>query len=102
MGADKLVQLPRWRGWRRISRDTRFAVMPRPTYNHAALADQAARLLRRWRVPASRAPALARLKPPAWVFLEMRQNAMSATALRQGPHPARENDDLNIPLGESR
>ena len=60
-----------------------FAVLPRPTYNHRALAGQAAQRLARG--PAARAhaaPALAGLTPPAWVFLPAPQNAASATAIR--------------------
>jgi nicotinate-nucleotide adenylyltransferase len=83
MGADNLTQLPRWRGWMGIARQTRFAVMPRPTYNHRALAEQAARRLRRWRVPARQAPALASSAAPGWVFLESRQNPVSATDIRR-------------------
>ncbi len=83
MGADNLVQFPQWRGWRAIARNTAFAVMPRPTYNHAALAEQAARRLRASRIPARQAPALANFVPPAWVFLEIRQNKLSATDLRR-------------------
>jgi nicotinate-nucleotide adenylyltransferase len=83
MGADNMEQLPRWRSWRAITANTVFAVMPRPTYNHAALAGQAARTLRRWRIPARQAAALALMPAPAWVFLDIRQNASSATRLRQ-------------------
>jgi nicotinate-nucleotide adenylyltransferase len=82
MGADNLVQMPRWRKWMDIVRHTPFAVMPRPTYNHAALAGQAARRLRRWRIPMRQAPLLPLLPAPAWVFLQAKQNMLSATALR--------------------
>jgi nicotinate-nucleotide adenylyltransferase len=98
MGADNLVQLPRWRGWLSIARTTRFAVMPRPTYNHAALAERAARRWRCWRIPAQRAAALAHLAFPAWVFLDMRQNALSATELRRKMRHLNSSADL----GESR
>ena len=100
MGADNLAQLPRWRRWMDLVRGTAFAVMPRPTYNHRALAGQAARRLARWRVPMRQAPGLGRRAvavgdgpeagaavtaggaAPAWVFLPVRQNAASATARR--------------------
>jgi len=93
MGADNLVQLPRWQHWRGITRAMPFAVMPRPTYNHRALAGRAAQRLRRDLVPARAAPVLPRLPAPAWTFLPARQNALSATELRrargaaQGPRP---------------
>jgi len=83
MGADNLVQLPRWNGWKRIARGTAFAVLPRPGYNHRALAGQAAQRLRAARRPAHAAPALAAQAPPAWLFLPAAQHAASATAIRQ-------------------
>ena len=76
MGADNLVQLPRWQRWLEITRLMPMAVMPRPTYNGRALAGKAARRLR----PA--APVLAGMPAPAWTFLRARQNPLSATALR--------------------
>ncbi len=82
MGADNLAQLPRWTHWMRIARGTGFAVLPRPGYNHAALAGQAARRLRHARLPARAAPALARQAPPCWVFLPAAEHPASATAIR--------------------
>jgi nicotinate-nucleotide adenylyltransferase len=81
LGADILEQLPRWRRWMDIVRLMSFAVLPRPTYNHRALAGQAARRLR----PIRRRDREAALLPglaPGWVFLPAPQNALSATALR--------------------
>jgi len=86
MGADNLATLPRWRGWMAIARSTKIAVLPRPTYNHRALASQAARRLRPWRVAASRASVLATRSGPGWVFLQVRQSPHSATALRHEQH----------------
>ena len=82
MGADNLVQLPRWQRWMGIASTMPFAVMPRPTYNARALASQAAQRLRQALHPARVAPVLARLAAPAWTFLPARQNGTSATALR--------------------
>ena len=82
MGADNLVQLPRWRRWRDIVTQVVFAVLPRPTYNHRALASHAARRLAYARLPVHEAAALAGLAPPRWVFLPARQHAASATAIR--------------------
>jgi nicotinate-nucleotide adenylyltransferase len=85
MGADILEQLPRWRNWMVLARTTAFAVLPRPTYNHRALAGQAARRLRGSRRLAHAAPTLAPLDAqalPAWVFLPAAQNPASATAIR--------------------
>jgi nicotinate-nucleotide adenylyltransferase len=82
MGADNLVQLPRWQRWGGIARTMPFAVLPRPSYNQRALAGQAAHRLRPALLPARAAPALADSTAPAWTFLPARQNALSATALR--------------------
>jgi len=84
MGADNLVQLPRWQRWTGITRAMPFAVMPRPTYNQRALAGLAAHRLRPALRPARAASALASQAAPAWTFLPARQNALSATALRAG------------------
>ncbi len=90
MGADNLEQFPRWNRWMDIARHTQFAVLPRPTYNQAALASQAAQRLRPWRVALHRAPALTDMKAPAWVFLDVRQHHASATAIRQAEQSRRQ------------
>ena len=82
MGADNLVQLPRWRRWIDIAASVAFAVVPRPTYNHRALAGLAAQRLRHARVAPSASPDLACIVPPAWVFLPAAEHAASATAIR--------------------
>ena len=82
MGADILQQLPRWRRWRDIVRHLSFVVLPRPGYTYRALASQAARRLRSIRRPSREAPVLAG-RAPGWVFLPTREDATSATALRQ-------------------
>lgn len=83
MGADNLTQLPRWRRWRTIIRLMPFAVLPRPTYNHRALASRAALRLRPRRRPAREAAVLAATIAPSWVFLPARQHYASATAIRR-------------------
>jgi nicotinate-nucleotide adenylyltransferase len=81
-GADILQQLPRWRSWRQIARHVPFAILPRPGYNRSALAGCAPVVLRGARWPARAAAVLARLTPPAWVFLTAPQHAASASAIR--------------------
>ena len=83
MGADNLQQFPHWRRWMTIARKTKIAVLPRPTYNERALAGQAARRLRKFRIPAHQAAALAYMPAPRCVFLLTRQNTLSATSLRR-------------------
>jgi nicotinate-nucleotide adenylyltransferase len=88
MGADNFVQFPHWRGWVGIARTTPFAILPRPSYNYAALAGQAACRFAACRRRPSTAATLACATPPAWVFLGGREDASSATALRrQGASP---------------
>lgn len=83
MGADNLTQFPRWRDWTGIAATVPFAVLPRPTYTRAALAGRAARRLAHARHGSRQAVVLADLTPPAWVFVDGRENALSATALRR-------------------
>lgn len=87
MGADNLVQLPRWQHWTGIADTMPFAVMPRPTYNQRALSGQAAQRLRPALLPARAAPGLAAHEPRAWTFLPARQNPASATAIRARAEP---------------
>ncbi len=84
IGADNLVQLPRWKSWRRIAASTPIAVLPRPGWTRKALHGAAASVLRRRRchpgallVTAKRATE--RVK---WCFVSAREHAASATAIR--------------------
>ncbi|QDH16011.1 nicotinate-nucleotide adenylyltransferase [Oecophyllibacter saccharovorans] len=87
MGADGLAQFPRWKEWRQLARLVPIAVFPRPGSVIPALKGQAAQVLHAGRCPARQG----RLLPgqEGWTFLEMRENPLSATALRQaGAFPA--------------
>jgi len=79
MGADNLAQLPRWDRWRDIVNTVPFAVLPRPGETRAALAGKAAHRLRRYRVLGRRLVGGA---VPRWAWLPVRENPLSATALR--------------------
>jgi nicotinate (nicotinamide) nucleotide adenylyltransferase/ribosome silencing factor RsfS/YbeB/iojap len=85
LGADNLVQLPRWRRWEEIVARIPLAVFDRPQTALAALAGKAALRFARARVPASAARALAEMEPPAWAFFHTRLDPRSATAIRQRP-----------------
>ena len=82
IGADNLVQLPRWNRWRALAAGTGLAVLPRPGFTRAALAGRAVAVLRRHRrapggmftAPAGHAP---------WCLVPARLNGASATAIRQ-------------------
>jgi nicotinate-nucleotide adenylyltransferase len=82
MGADILEQLPRWRRWGEFVHRIPLLILPRPSYNHRALAGRAARRMARARRPARLAAILPRLPAPAWTFLCAPQDAASASAIR--------------------
>jgi nicotinate-nucleotide adenylyltransferase len=84
MGADILEQLPRWRRWQEFIRRVPIAVLPRPSYNHRALAGQAARRFRPARQSGRRSSVLPAIRPPAWSFLVSPQTSVSASAIRAG------------------
>jgi nicotinate-nucleotide adenylyltransferase len=83
MGADILLQLPRWRRWRDMLRCIPVAVLPRPGYTRRALAGQAAQRMRHVRRPERAAPTLPGAAP-GWVLLTAPQTTVSATAIRAG------------------
>ena len=80
MGADNLVQLPRWRRWREIVEMMPMAVFNRPGESRRALPGAAAARYAGYRV---RRPAELPLAPaPAWCFLFSRLHPASSTAIR--------------------
>jgi nicotinate-nucleotide adenylyltransferase len=89
IGADNLVQLPRWQGWERLARDTAIAVLPRPGWTRRALAGKAARRLARHR----RRPGALLARQPgghaSWSFVPAAEHPASATAIRAGLAPRR-------------
>lgn len=88
IGADNLVQLPRWAGWTRLAAATPLAVLPRPGWTRRALAGQAAKRLARHR----RRPRALLAGPEAahapWAFVPAAEHPASATAIRAGLAPA--------------
>jgi len=82
MGADILVQMPRWKRWRSVFRAVPIAVFGRPTYSLKAVSGQVARRFVAARRLASRAPDLAEMGPPAWVFLRIPLHPASASRIR--------------------
>ena len=89
MGADNLLQLPRWRRWPEIFAAVPIAVFDRPTYSLRALQGKAARRFRASRHHPRSAPRLALMTPPAWVFLDRARDRRSATAIREAGGHAR-------------
>lgn len=90
MGADNLVQLPRWRRWRRLARGTPMAVLPRPGYTRPALHGAAATVLRHHRracgaLLSGASPSAGgrgRREHAPWCLVHAREHPASATAIR--------------------
>ena len=89
IGADNLVQLPRWHRWRDLIETVPIVVFDRPPYSYPALAGQAASLFRRHRLPMRLAHRLAEHSPPVWTFLWLASDPTSATAIRRQDKHAR-------------
>lgn len=83
MGADNLIQLPRWGRWEEITSHVPIAVWGRPGYSARAMVGKVAQRFARNRIPLEAAGQLALANPPAWMFLPIRLHPASATALRQ-------------------
>jgi nicotinate-nucleotide adenylyltransferase len=96
MGADNLVQIPRWARWADIFGMVPVAVFARPSYSQKALAGIAARRFAPNRIAEAAARRLAETKPPAWAFFHTRLDPSSATRIRstrpeaQPPQPITE------------
>lgn len=82
MGADNLLQLPRWAKWKELTREIPMAVYPRPGYSLKARLSPAAAMLKPVTLDQSDASLLARVAPPALVFLDGREHPASATSIR--------------------
>lgn len=82
MGADNLIQLPRWRDWKPICELMPIAIFARPGYSQRSLFGPAAHRYRRHRLPDRAAAGLVGHKAPAWVFLHTPLHPASATEIR--------------------
>ena len=80
MGSDNLIQIPRWRNWRKIFVMVPVAVVSRPDTSLKARNGRAARTFSAARVPADIFFAARRL--PAWTVIESRHDWTSATQIR--------------------
>ena len=81
MGGDSLASFHRWRRWEQLFRMLPIAVVARPGFTIAALSSPAAIRFRPDRDQHDM--RLADLAAPAWVFLQERLDATSATAIRR-------------------
>ena len=82
MGADNLADFHRWRNWREIMHTVPVAVFARNHYALKALYGKAGRTFRLYRIDARFASRLARMRPPAWAFLPIREHPASSTEIR--------------------
>jgi nicotinate-nucleotide adenylyltransferase len=81
MGADNLAQIRRWKDWSTIFARVPIAVFARPSYCRKALAELPAQRFSRARV-ISGTRRFSETEPPAWVFLPVKLDPHSATAIR--------------------
>jgi nicotinate-nucleotide adenylyltransferase len=83
MGADILLELPRWHAWQELVKRLPIAVFDRQPYSYPALRSRMAQRYRRGRRAERTAPALAEEETPAWVYLHTRRQLESSTEIRQ-------------------
>ena len=82
MGADNLKQIAKWDRWLSIFRTVPVAVFDRSPYSQEAMASKAAKRFSRFRLTS--AGRLAKMMPPAWIFMHIKTHPASATAIRRG------------------
>lgn len=87
MGADNMLQFPRWEKWRDIADSLPIAIYPRPGFTLKARLSPAATILKSVTLDTSDSRLLAHLAAPALVFLQGREHPASATAIRAGALP---------------
>lgn len=84
MGADNLGSFNRWKDWEKIANTLPIAIIARPGAR-ISKATPFARKFAAARLPEREARQLASRKAPAWVYIRVRENAASSTALRARP-----------------
>ena len=83
MGSDNLMGFHHWKGWTDIARLMPMAVVARPGSVLGSRFAPTSTFFADRRVPATRAPVLAEMEAPAWVYLTAPLNPQSSTAIRQ-------------------
>ena len=84
MGADSLRDFHRWQRWHAIAMTFPIAVIDRPGATLAFLSSKMAKTFDHARLDESRAPELARMRPPAWTFIHGPRSTLSSSAIRAG------------------
>jgi nicotinate-nucleotide adenylyltransferase len=82
MGADNLLQLPKWRRWQNILETLPIAIIARPGSPIKARLGQAAQQYRHARIPEDQAHTLKYHKAPAWTYLTLPLDNRSSSAIR--------------------
>lgn len=83
VGADILTELHRWYKYETLMRLLPVAIFARGNYALKGLRSKAARRFAAYRANEACAGSLARMKPPAWVYLKIGRHAASSTAIRK-------------------
>jgi nicotinate-nucleotide adenylyltransferase len=84
MGADNLMQIYKWKDWKSIFKTVPIAIFTRPRYSNRALSGFAAQRFARYRVNEIYARNLSIMQAPAWSFLNIKPDTISATRVRAG------------------
>lgn len=82
-GGDILVELHRWRAWKRLFHLLPIMFLDRPGQRHRAMASPAAQHFAAFRVREDAAGQLATMPTPAWAYLTLPLSELSSTALRR-------------------
>lgn len=82
MGADNMIELPRWAKWRDLIETVPMVIYPRPGYTLKARTSLAATTYRQAQLDPADAPLLCQFEAPALCFLDGPQSAQSATKIR--------------------
>ncbi|HVY13470.1 MAG TPA: nicotinate-nucleotide adenylyltransferase [Alphaproteobacteria bacterium] len=83
MGADNLVQIPRWQRWESIFKMVDIAVFRRPPYFVSAFHGLAATRFAKSRLDARKARLLGTAPKTQWILFNNRLHTASATRIRQ-------------------
>lgn len=84
IGADNLVQMPRWRNWRRIFALVPVAVFDRAPYSPSSLTSKAGCCFAHARLAEASAHLLKDKATPAWTYIHLPPHPASSTAIRAG------------------
>ena len=84
IGADNLLQLPKWQHWERIFALAPIAVFDRTPYSQSAVVSKAGRRFAQARLAETAAHLLKDKATPAWTYIHLPPHPASSTAIRAG------------------